>query len=212
MKQGIVLNKSSAEIEAICTQRKLGLLVASPPTIAFDQTLILTVGNRIPNVSKMLDPFGYLRSWDMCVVLLGGKLVADIVSGKEGSWAEHVLGDNRIPAYNSNILYCRASASARATVLAWQSFVRRGVCSDVALICAIHLFKPLVLPIPPETTPFVPGKLTRFDAKFKFREPVIKHKKGYSLVEVSPGAFVKCREGEEERTLDEWKRRTNRSE
>lgn len=211
MSRGIVLNRSCPEVETFCAQHKLGSLVADPPVIAFDQALLLTVGSKVPNVSKLLEPFDYLKSWEMCVVLMDeARLVADIVSVKERSWAEHVLGDNRIPAYNSNIVYCCASASSRSTVLAWQSFVRRGVGSDVALVCALHLFKPIVLPLPPESVPFIQGRFTKFDAKFKDREPKIIRKKGYSLVEVTPGSYVKCREGEEERTLDEWKRRTTR--
>lgn len=210
MSKVIITPESSIALGNLCRAGDLGSIITEGiPELTCDYTLLISRGVPLPDLGAIRGAFSYLEEWDLVVPLHPEeKLIEDLIkSERDREILLPIWGDLRVPAMDSRILYIRKSAWQLWTAFA--SLLEGGLSRDLALMGAVGKCHPFVLPLISEK---LLGKAKRTLSPSsgvptphpKFR---VLHRRGFSLVEIRPGQFVRCLEGEEEKTMKQWKER-----
>lgn len=194
---GIILRGGRDEaIERIAKKLGLPVILDDYLRVPFEKTLIVQAGTRVP--WDLLDAaWGFLDRWDAAVPVWQYTVTAESVgTAEERERTRAVVRDLRVLLHAVELLFVAGTEGGRELVKTWQAEAEGSSEIRLAFLRALYAVKPrvCVLPVswlkastPPSVSPRTNGK-TRSD--------------GLVRVEIMPGQFVKCREGEDARVLE----------
>lgn len=202
MDKGLLLTGPDETMLKMAKKDGVGCIVGEIPELPFEKTLIVAPGTRVP--WHLLEAgWTLLDRWDAAVPLWQYTVTAETIGDQaDRDRTLKVIRDLRVLLHATELVFVRANQPGRELAEKWAT-----ECGDpqdggdprLAFLRALYLVKPrlYVLPISwsgPDRAapgvalrPFAEAKLTR--------------------VEISPGEFVKCRPGDENRVLEMLRRR-----
>jgi hypothetical protein len=190
---GIFLLGSDEVIESRAKRAGLPVEHGERPAVPFDGTLITVPGARVP-FELLPAAFALLERWDAAVPLWQYTVTAESVgTPAERELTKAIIRDLRVLLHATELLFVCKNEAGQALVEAWQSEEgdRR-----LAFLRALYTVKPRLCVLP--TSWLLDVRPVRAVAGRPVRRSP---NAGRPLVrlELEPGRFVKCHEGDEEK-------------
>lgn len=190
--QGIVLQVEDERIQQRAAQHRLPVKVQAGYDLPWERTLFLDPAiGRVP-WDQVPKGFGFLDTWEAAAPIWSYEtLAADVAAGAERERTEALIGDLRVPLYETGLLFVRDCEGGRALLKAWQA---EGAEPRLAFLRALYQVKPLFLALPRSwlviSAPAIPTS----------RRVMGDHllPNGLVRVKVGPARYVRCRPGEED--------------
>lgn len=209
MTDGILLRSPDKVIEGKARSAKLPVIVTSQVTgpWATDRVLIVEGGTAVP-WELLSAAWHLLECWDAAAPLWRyGMLAKDMGTPEERKRTQDVVRDLRIPVYACELLFVRNSQAGQELVRVWQDECAHGD-ARLAFLRALYQVKPLFCALPRSWLADVEQR-SHQDARTmaslgRLQGPAL------SKVEISPGRWVRCRPGEEERVKAQFAQLTRR--
>ena len=199
---GVVLRKADAALEQRARAAGCEVVEQEGWDIPWPRTLFVRRGMRL---DKELIEAGmrWLKSWDAAAPLLGA-LATNVGDVQEREKTLALVHDLRVPVYSPEILFVAQNEVGEAFL---QAYVEEGE-GPQGLLRALYRTKPRFLALPRQWIlrdgRVEPGiQLTRPRAL----SPASRNGQKMIQVEVSPGRFVKCWPGEEEKMIARYGKR-----
>lgn len=196
MSAGIILKADNPVAHS--KARKLGVEVAIAPgwELPWPHVLFLSPGIRTVPWALLSAGFRFLKRWDAAAPLVGA-LAAETGTPAERKRTEAVTHDLRILVYEPGLLFVRDSPAGRALVETWRAECADGGDERLAFLRALHIVKPHFCVLPRS---WLADEQARAQADARaHRSVMVSLPQVLVKVELSPGRFVKCRPGEEEK-------------
>lgn len=206
MKDVLILREPDKQVQAQAKRYRLEVVVAdgSLAETQFDRALIVAPGAVIP-WDLLRHGFHFLQRWDGAAPLWRyGKVAADVGAPAEQRRTQKVTRDLRILLYAHELLFVRDSPDGRALLATWEQEMAGDGEPRLAFLRAVYRVKPLFLALPRTWS-------SEVQRRSKER-PVGRHGRRSNLVrvEIAPGRYVRCKPGDEEKTLKHWRRQLRR--
>ena len=207
MKDVLILREPDKQVQAQAKRHRLEVVIAegSLAETEFDRALIVAPGTVIP-WDLLRHGFHFLQRWDAAAPLWRyGKVAADMGAPAEQKRTQKVTRDLRVLLYAHELLFVRDSPDGRALLATWeQEMVGGGPSARLAFLRAVYRVKPLFLTLPRTWSSEVQRRPKE--------RPVRRHGRRSNLVrvEIAPGRYVRCKPGDEEKTLKQWRKQLRR--
>jgi len=207
MKDVLILREPDKQAQAQAKKYRLAVVIAkgSLAEIEFDRALIVAPGTTIP-WDLVRHGFHFLKRWDAAAPLWRyGKVAADVGGPAEQKRTQKVTRDLRILLYAHELVFVRDSPDGRALLAAWQEEMVGDGEPRLAFLRAVYRVKPLFLTLP---------RTWSSEVQRRRKERPVRRQSGRTVglvrVEVAPGRYVRCKAGDEEKTLKQWRRQLRR--
>lgn len=201
-KRGIVLKEADSTIEARAKRAGLEVVIQekNDGTIPFANTLYVAPGTGVP-WDLLSSGWHFLKRWDAAAPLWRyGKVAADVGGPAEQKRTQKLTRDLRVLLYAHELLFVRDSPDGRALLTAWQEEMADGGEPRLAFLRAVYRVKPLFLALPRTWS----SEVQRRDTERPVRDQ--SGRSNLVRVEIGPGRYVRCKPGDEEKTLKQWRR------
>lgn len=209
MKKGIVLTGPDKAIEAQAKAHKLPVTVgeiASP--LPYGKTLFVAPGTTVP-WDLLPAAWHFLERWDCAVPLWRyGVVAADVGTKAERKRTQAVVRDLRVLLHSVELLFVRDNEHGRALVEACREEMADSQESRLAFLRALYRVKPRCCVLPRSWLAEVDAR-SKQDARARLGQPP-RRTGPLVAVEVSPGRWVKCHQGDEEAVLAQFEQRRGR--
>lgn len=193
--KGIVLRGEDHTVEVRAKAAGLEVVAADGYELPFAKTLFVEAGTRVP-WDLLPAAWHFLERWDVAVPLWKyGTLAGDVGTPAEREATKAITRDLRLLLHSVELLFVRDNEAGRALVgaLAEEEGNRR-----LAFLRAMYRVKPRVCVLP-----------VTWLAEVRQQSKQVLHARPRSpnagkplvRVEIEPGRFVKCHEGDEEKVL-----------
>lgn len=185
--QGIVLQADDERVRRLAARQRLPMKIQSGCyDLPWERTLFLDPAiGRVP-WEQIPRGFGFLAQWEVAAPVWSYEtLAADVATGAERERTETLVGDLRVPLYETGLLFVRRCEAGEALLEAWQAEYREGGEPRLAFLRALCRVKPLFLALPRS---WLAGGETGAP---RWRQTKLVR------VEIAPGRYVMCRPGEE---------------
>jgi len=108
-------------------------------------------------VSPRLLNYGFLRivsgKWDLASSLFSYKALADIVGTEEDQeGTQKLIGDLRLPVYDSRLVWVRQTAASHAFLEAWSKELEKGTGEFHSFLRALYVARPMICTLPMDWT------------------------------------------------------------
>lgn len=174
---------------------------------AWDRTLFVSGEYQVP-WDLLTSGFHFLRRWDAAAPLWRyGVLAIDVGTKAERERTGKLTLDLRILLYEPGLLFVRSSKAGLALLETWRAECKKGKDERLAFLRALHIVKPKFCALP-RSWLAEEAQRARQDARTEKNardtlKPLVR-------VEISPGRFVKCRAGDEEKVRERFERQRGR--
>jgi hypothetical protein len=208
MSAGIILKKDNPKAASMARKLKLELAVAPDYPLPWDKVLFIAPGVCVP--WEMLEyGFHFLERWDAAAPLWRyGVLAQDLGTKEQRAHTQAATLDLRLLTYEPGLLFVRNNAAGQDLVAYWRKACRPGWDERLAFLHALHLVKPRFCALPRS---WLADEQQRAQADARTQRSVmISLPQILVKVEISPGRFVKCRPGDEEKTKRHYQHLMNR--
>lgn len=209
MKDVLILHEPNKQTQAQAKRHRLAVVVTDGilAEIEFNRALIVAPGTGIP-WDLVRHGFHFLQRWDAAAPLWRyGKVAADVGGPAEQKRTQKITRDLRVLLYAHELLFVRNSPDGRALLAAWQEEMTGGGEPRLAFLRAVYRVKPLFLALPRTWSSEVQRRrkerLLRQRGRRNGRSNLVR-------VQIAPGRYVRCKPGEEEKTLKQWRRQLRR--
>ena len=206
--KGIVLREKDAAIENRARNAGLGVLISDVLEIRFDKTLFVEPGTRVP-FGLLTAAWFFLDRWDAAVPLWRyGVTAANVGTAQERKATEAIMRDLRVLLHSYELLFVRNNAAGRALVETWAKESAGGGEKRLAFLRAVYLVKPklCVLPISWLTDVHEHSKQSLMRGHRNGSGRPANSSRPLVRIELEPGRFVKCHQGDEERVREHFAR------
>ncbi len=182
------------------------VIMSDSDEIPWPQTLFISPPVNVP--WDLLDTgFDFLNSWECAApVWRYDTLVSDIAKGEDVKRTRALLHDLRVPLYAHELLFVRDCENSRTLLSTWRSETAAvpGGDAHIAFLRALYIVKPYFLALPRSWLSDIKERQRRDG-----RSPSVRAAGAEALVrvEVAPGRFVRCRQGDEEKVKAEFANR-----
>jgi len=203
---GIVLSTHDSTIEAQAKAHKLLVTVDAGLPLAYDKTLFVEPGTKIP-WNLLPAAWHFLERWDAAVPLWRyGVTAADVGSTEERWRTQKIIRDLRVPLHSVELLFVRDDEDGRALMEAYRLELQASQEPRLAFLRALYRIKPRCCVLP-RSWLAAAGKENP-EARLTMRN----RPKGGRLirVEIAPGRFVQCRPEDEEKVRETFAQRRGR--
>jgi len=108
-------------------------------------------------VSPRLLNYGFLRTvsgkWDLASSLFSYKALADQVGSEEDrEGTKALIGDIRLPVYDSRLVWVRQTAASRAFLETWHKELEKGTGEFHSFLRALYTARPMICTLPMDWT------------------------------------------------------------
>ena len=197
VQRAIVLRQPSKTVSVRCKRRRIQVVVSDSWEMPAERTLFVAPGVNVPY--NLLDVgFHFLERWEAAAPLWRyGRLAADLGDSRDRERTRPLVKDLRVPIYGHELLFVRDCAGGRQLLEAWREECNGGDVplqrgdERLAFLRALCRVKPIFLALPRSW-------LYEVGMPQKAERP--RHKSVLVKVEISPGRFVRCKPGDEEKT------------
>ena len=208
MSKGIALIGADKTIQAQANSHRLAVTVVDAPQVAYDKTLIVEPGTRVP-WDLLPAAWHFLNKWDAAVPLWKyGKTAADMGTAADREATRAVIRDLRVLLYSHELLFVRGSEDGCALVETWLQETQAGGDKRLAFLRALYHVKPMVCVLPTTWLAEVRAKSQQAALGTRGRSP--NAGKPLVTVELGPGRFVKCHAGDEDRVREQFEKQRGR--
>lgn len=196
----LLIGQSDEVVKSRAAKFGLNYLVSSDYAVPWEKTLIVQAGISIP-WDLLPAAWSFLERWDAAVPLWRyGKTAGDLGTKKERELTAAIIRDLRVLVYSHELLFVRKNDAGSALIDQWVAEMQTGDDLRLAFLRAYYQIKPRLCALPISWLADVRSSSASAmrlhhprNAKFG--------KSNLVRVEVSPGRFVKCKPGDEERVL-----------
>lgn len=202
--KGIVLRGKDEVIEAQARKHRLPVKANDGYEIPFEKTLFVDAGTRIP-WDLLPAAFHFLERWDAAVPLWTyGELAEDQGTATERKATKEVIPDLRVMLHAVELVFARKQGAGQDLMYAWQEELERGKDKRLAFLRAVGRVKPRLCVLP--VTWLASVRSSSQQALARGRGMSRNAGKPLVRVELEPGRYVKCHEGDEEKVLAHFER------
>lgn len=200
---GIVIREADKFLEHEAARRQLAIMVSATWTPAYDGTLFVAPGTRVP-VDLIEAGFRLLARWDVAAPFWRyGILAQDTGTPAERARTEAVIRDLRVPLYAHELLFVRKSAEGLRFLAIWRTECDGGD-ERLAFLRALYLVKPIFCALPRSWLAEIQARTAQDARVAKSRN--MSHQAPLVKVQIGANSFVTCREGDEAATLARFQR------
>ena len=101
--------------------------------------------------------YGFLRivsgKWDLASSLFSYKALADQVGSEEDrAGTEALVGDIRLPVYDSRLVWVRQTAASHAFLEVWHKELEKGTGEFHSFLRALYIARPMICTLPMDWT------------------------------------------------------------
>lgn len=198
-----IMMRGSVEISRAAKNMGWQMMMGESDELLWDQTLFISPPVNVP--WDLLDVgFGFLDAWECAApVWRYDTLVSDIAKGEDVKRTRALLHDLRVPLYAHELLFVRDCENSRTLLSTWRSETAAvpGGDAHIAFLRALYIVKPYFLALPRSWLSDIKERQRRDG-----RSPSVRAAGAEALVrvEVAPGRFVRCRQGDEEKVRAEF--------
>lgn len=199
----LILGGEDGVIASRAGAHKLTVMAGQGPDIPFEKTLIVQAGTRVP-WDLLPAAWNFLERWDAAVPLWRyNVLAADTGTEAERLATKTVVRDLRVPLHAVELLFVRLGEAGCALVESWRAEQVGGGDRRLAFLRALYKVKPRLCVLP--TTWLVGANEPARQAAVRRGVPS-KAARKLVTVEIEPGRYVKCYEGDEDRAREHFMR------
>ncbi len=149
MEGGVVLlQRDQAAIETLAPfSDKLKVDVARP-SLLWPKTMLW---NPDAHIRPELIPIGFrlLDKWQIAIPLMDyEKLAKDVGSEGERKVTQEIIGDLRVPLYDTRMMFVKRTEDTRRMIEAWEVECCDGADHGLAFLRQLWAYKPLILALP----------------------------------------------------------------
>ncbi len=202
MSKGIVLLGEDQALAQRIRGKGLEVVVDGAMPLAFEKTLFVEPGTEVP-WDLLPAAWHFLERWDAAVPLWRyGVTAADVGSKDDRRRTADVVRDLRVLLHAVELLFVRDNEDGRALMEVYRTERQGGGEARLAFLRAYYETKPRLCVLPRSWLAKV-FERSKLDARAKAMQRKGFRHTGEKLikVEVSPGRFVKCHPGDEEKVL-----------
>lgn len=207
--KGVVLSGPDKTISREARRHKLPVTVGGEtPPLPYGKTLFVAPGTRVP-WDLLPAAWHFLERWDCAVPLWRyGVNASDVGSKAERKRTVAVVHDLRQLLHSVELLFVRNNAAGQALVEAYREELEGSQEQRLAFLRALHRVKPRCCVLPTTWLAEVHERSKQDARAVVGRTSRTAPRPGAKLVkvEVLPGRFVKCREGDEEMVKQRFER------
>jgi hypothetical protein len=199
----LVVGKEDMSPYSRAKSKGLELAQTDQASIYFDKTLIVAYGTRVP-WDLLPAAWHFLDKWDAAVPLWRYGITAkDVGDDKERKLTKEVIGDLRVPLHSCELLFVRRSELGTELIETWLQEIKEGGDKRLAFLRALHLVKPFLCVLPASWL----ADVREYDRQATRRTHAARGT-GVPLVsvEIAPGQFVKCHQGDEDKVIAHFSR------
>ena len=210
MSKGIVLLGKDRAIEARAVKEDINVVHGDYSKLPFDKTLFVQPNTTIP-WDLLPAAWHFLDRWDAAVPLWRYGVLADDVGGdSERKRTADIVLDLRVLLYSHELLFVRNNEAGQALMDAFNAELADSDETRLAFLRAVYQVKPKLCVLPITWLAEVAARSKQSLHAISSRKR--KRKPGESLVsvEVSPGRFVKCYPGDEQKVKAQYQKRRGR--
>jgi len=206
----VIIGKADKAIESGARRAQLSVQYSDTPVLAFDKTLIVASGTRVP-WDLLPAAWHFLDRWDAAVPLWRyGMKAADVGTKQERKETEAIIRDLRVLLHSVELLFVRDNDDGRALIAAYNEELANGDERRLSFLRAYYRTKPRLCVLTTSWMAEVQARNAQ-DARARKAHAVAPQQvRELVRVEIAPGRFVKCVAGEEERVREEFQRRQMR--
>lgn len=200
-RKGIVLSGEDKAIQARAKQGKLPVTVDAGMPLAYEKTLFVTPGARVP-WELLPAAWHFLERWDAALPLWRyGTNASDVGTPSERKRTQKVIRDLRVLLHAVELLFVRDNDAGRALVAAFNEERADGGEARLAFLRAFYRVKPRLCVLPRSWL----AEVQQFKAPKRFKQP-----SRLVQVEIGPGRFVRCRPENVEQVREQFAKMTRR--
>jgi hypothetical protein len=206
MDKGIVLTGADKNIQARARAANLPVTIDAAMPLAYDKTLFVEPSTRVP-WDLLPAAWHFLERWDAAVPLWRyGVNAADVGSKEERARTAAVIRDLRVLLHAVELLFVRDNEDGRALMATYWTERQNGTEKRLSFLRALYQVKPRLCVLPLSWMADIAKGPSADRQAAKARRNAIQAK-ALVRVEISPGRFVNCREGDEEKVLAQFQQR-----
>lgn len=201
MSKGIVLRGEDELISGRAKAAGLQAEVSDGFYVPFEKTLFVEAGTRVP-WDLLPAAWHFLERWDAAVPLYAyGTLAQDVGTSEERKITRAIVPDLRVMLHSVELLFVRQNDAGQELTAAWKEELQRGDDKRLAFLRAVYQVKPRLCALPVTWLAEVRQKSQQW-----LNGPVRPINAGKPLVrvELEPGRYVKCHEGDEARVREHF--------
>lgn len=195
--RGIVIRQEDELIQARGRGAGIEVICQAGWDIPFEQTLFAGAGLRLDK-ELIVAGMRWLDKWDLAAPLMGpGALAANLGRGEERQKTLDLVHDLRVPVYSTDLIFAAQNETAQACLKVYEEEGE----GPQAFLRALYRVKPRFLALPRQWM-LRDGRVGPEIQLVRPRE-LPPSRAGQQMIncEVSPGRFVKCWPGEEEKMI-----------
>lgn len=198
--RGIVTARTDSTLENKTKNLGLGLVIAPDMPMSFDKVLFVDPGIKVP-WDLLNAAWHFLERWDAAIPLYRyGVTAEDVGTADERKATKAIVRDLRVLLHCPELLFVRNNPDGRNLLEKFKEEMENGKDKRLAFLRAFYLTKPRVCILP---TSWLHETYQRSQQDTLFHRG--KRKRGQQLVtvEISPGHFVKCNPGDEDKIIQQ---------
>ena len=198
MKRGIVLAKADEIIEARAVKFKLPITVDAERPFAYGKTLFVEPGSQVP-WDLLPAAWHFLERWDAAVPLWRyGTTAADIGTKEERKATGAIVRDLRVLLHSWELLFVHRNEAGMALIETWKEEYAGGGDKRLAFLRALYTVKPRLCVLPTSWLADVNHQSKQAAMRGGRVMPAQGMGKPLVMIELEPGRFVKCQQGDED--------------
>lgn len=203
MSDVLILRQHDSTLEARGRKAGLATVVTDQPSgVAFDRALLVAPGTQVP---WDLVPAGlhFIERWDAAAPLWRyNVLAADAGTDDERRRTAAIVRDLRVPLHSYELLFVRGNEVGRALLATWEAETRPGDDPRLAFLRALYRVKPRFCALP---CSWLAEVRERNAQDQRGSRPAPKSQRPLVKVEIRPGQFVRCYQGDEEKVRERYR-------
>lgn len=194
----VILGAEDKLLEAGARRLRLECGYSDTPILLYDKTLLVQSGTRVP-WDLLPAAWHFLERWDAAVPLWRyGVTAADVGSKEERKATALLVRDLRVLLHSVELLFLRKNEGGQALVAAYATELATGGEPRLAFLRAYYRIKPRLCVLPISWMAELQAR-SQQDAKARVRQKAAKKSGRIVKVEIAPGRFIKCFEGDEDK-------------
>lgn len=209
-KKGIVLTGNDPGLEKLAQGKGYAVRVDPGMAVSFDKTLFVEPGGEVP-WDLLPAAWHFLERWDAAAPLWRyGVNACDVGSKDDQKRTAAVVRDLRVLLHSVELLFVRNNEDGHALMAAYRTELAVGGDRRLAFLRAYYETKPRLCVLPRSWQAKVYER-SKLDARTASASQSMR-RRGQPLVavEISPGRFVKCHRGDEEKVMAMYRNRRTR--
>lgn len=202
--RGIVLRDASASVPRSAKIAGFQMIRQDSDALPWERTLFIRGEVNVPGELLAIG-FDFLDKWECAAPMWRYDVIAsDVARGEDARRTVELIHDLRVPLYAYELLFMRDCERGQALLKIWdeECMAFTGTDPRLAFVRALYRVKPLFLALPNSWLGGTgAGRRTSANvARITTLVPLVR-------VEIAPGRFVRCRQGDEEKVRREFEER-----